>query len=374
MTKTPQGGIVHGKHHRLTGDIAIRAPEVVARADDEAPTERLAAIDGADDHTRPNPINTSDTETPADTSRESRGNATEPGLTAATGGNCVETSPAATSSTGTTPPTRTTPPPMQPARRPTSPPTGAPAGRPNLMVGGVAAGGGVTKADPDASESPSSYRSTASRTEPVDDNDTPAVSDTPTGSDVDEDVADEADEPTSPSKIHDALGSIRMRVAAGIALAIMAVGLVGWGASAVADSGPDEPSPPAGVSVPVEPPAFGDQVTVATGWTITVSEPTESKADLPNGVARAVQFEVTLTNGTDRVRDSGIWTVRATSGGRPVELIDDAESETDVPSRTVRPGASLSFTVTVPTEKKETEVQLEFLTGDAEPVLFVGQA
>ena len=368
MTKTTQGGTVHGKHHRLTGDIPIRAADSSAGADDEPPTEQLAAIDGEDDHTRPTPIDTTE---PADTAGDGRDGTADPHLAAPVGGSApTDTIAAHTPPTGAPPPTRAAsavhriPPPTGRATaiRVAPPPITRPA---DATVSPSGPGG----ADQLGSRGPGVGNGPDEPVEPDE-----HAGDAAAGSDPAAEWDDPEPDETAFSRIRALLGSTRVRIAAGAAVAILALGLAGLVGSIV--GGQEEDPPPAARAelAPISPSGFGEQVTVAAGWTITVDAPSESDARLPEGVARAVRFEITLTNGTDRVQDSGIWTVRATSGGRPVELLNDDDAETDVPSRTVRPGASLSFSVTVPVPKKESEVQLEFLTGDAEPVLFVGSA
>jgi hypothetical protein len=166
-----------------------------------------------------------------------------------------------------------------------------------------------------------------------------------------------------------------LRVA--VAVAVLAVvGLVVWAIGA-ALAGPDATSAQS-VTQPAVPShvAFGETVERADGWMIEVSRPTAARTvsapELPAGADRAVQLEVTLTNTAAAARDSAGWTIKATADGRAVELIP-ADAGVVV-SRTIRPGASLTFTVAVPLSSDRADLQLEAAPAGAAPVLFVGSA
>ena len=162
-----------------------------------------------------------------------------------------------------------------------------------------------------------------------------------------------------------------------MAVAILAVvGLVVWAIGA-ALAGPDVTSAPS-VAQPAVPShvAFGETVERADGWTIEICRPTAARAvtvaELPAGADRAVQLEVTPTNTAAAARDTAGWTVKAVADAHAVELIP-ADAGVVV-SRTIRPGASLTFTVAVPLSSDRADLQLEAAPAGGAPVLFVGKA
>lgn len=137
------------------------------------------------------------------------------------------------------------------------------------------------------------------------------------------------------------------------------------------------PAPtPVPVAAPAAEVAFGEEVRRPDGWTVEIDEPVaydrdeHADVDLPASASRAVVVEVVLTNSGTEARDSAGWTVKAVVGNTPVEVLPDAE----VPSRTVRPGASLAFEVTVPMPRTRTDLQLEAAPAGGAPSLFVGTA
>jgi hypothetical protein len=164
---------------------------------------------------------------------------------------------------------------------------------------------------------------------------------------------------------------LRLAVAAAV---IAVVGLVVWAIGA-ALAGPDATSAQS-VAQPAAPShvAFGQTVERADGWAIKIGRPTAARTvsapQLPAGADRAVQLEVTLTNTAAAARDSAGWTIKAIADARAVELIPAGAG--DVVSRTIRPGASLTFTVTVPLSSENADLQLEAAPAGGAPVLFVG--
>lgn len=171
-------------------------------------------------------------------------------------------------------------------------------------------------------------------------------------------------------------GGWRILAAVGM---LVALGLVAWLAVTVDDV--DDPGPTSTVApeeaVTSAPVAFGEPVTRPDGWTVQIGEPATARPnddlELPTGVDRAVQFEITLTNDTGQPRDSAGWILKATADSRPVDLLPP-DSAT-APSRTILPGESLRFTVAVPMPAEE-NVDLLVEAGPAgrSPTLFVGQA
>lgn len=125
------------------------------------------------------------------------------------------------------------------------------------------------------------------------------------------------------------------------------------------------------VAVAVES-TFGERVVRDDGWTIEIDEPRAVRAsddvDLPATAERGLVFDVVLTNTGTEPRESAAWTVKATVGSTPVDLLPDGAA----PSRTIRPGASLVFPVTVPMPEALSDLQLEAAPLAGPPSLFVG--
>lgn len=162
------------------------------------------------------------------------------------------------------------------------------------------------------------------------------------------------------------------------AAGLVVLGLVAWLAvTLIGSDGPAEtPAVASGQSAAPAPAAFGEQVERPDDWTVAIDLPTVVRpgggAELPAGSDRAVQLEVTLTNGSDRPRDSAGWTIKATADNRPVELLPaDAAA---APSRTILPGASLIFPVVVPMPHEEVGLQMETGPAGTSPVVFIGPA
>ncbi|MGD9528991.1 hypothetical protein [Pseudonocardia sp.] len=165
-------------------------------------------------------------------------------------------------------------------------------------------------------------------------------------------------------------------VAALAALAAVAVAVV---LLVVPAPGRDATAPTGTVAVAAPAPSeaeFGERLVRTDGWTVEIDEPRahekgeDADVDLPSGTARAVVVEVVLTNTGAEARDTAGWTVKAIVGSTPVEVLPEGAA----PSRTVRPGASLTFPVTVPMPKAESDLQLEAAPGGGAPSLFVGTA
>lgn len=163
-------------------------------------------------------------------------------------------------------------------------------------------------------------------------------------------------------------GWIAVGVAAlvGIALAavVMFPGLV---------RGTSTPVPvaaPAAAAAPVES-AFGERVERTDGWTIEIDKPSavHDRDTLPADADRGVTVDVVLTNTGSQPRGTVGWTIKALVGSTPVDI-----KPSTVPSRTVRPGSSLTFSVTVPMPKSTTDLQLEAAPTGGVPSLFVGTA
>jgi hypothetical protein len=157
---------------------------------------------------------------------------------------------------------------------------------------------------------------------------------------------------------------------AAVALAVVLLVVPDPGRDATAVTGT-----PVAVAAPAPSEAeFGERLVRTDGWTVEIDEPRAHEkgedANLPSGTARAVVVEVVLTNTGAEARDTAGWTVKAIVGSTPVEVLPEGEA----PSRTVRPGASLTFPVTVPMPKAESDLQLEAAPGGAVPSLFVGTA
>jgi len=168
----------------------------------------------------------------------------------------------------------------------------------------------------------------------------------------------------------------RILVAVGM---LVALGLVAW--LAVTEDDVDAPSPTLTAApeqaAALAPVAFGEQVRRPDGWTVQISEPAavrpEDNIDLPTGVDRAVQFEITLTNDAGQPRDSAGWILKATADSHPVDLLPSHTAT--APSRTILSGESLRFTVAVPMPAQENvDLLVEAEPAGSSPALFVGQA
>lgn len=132
---------------------------------------------------------------------------------------------------------------------------------------------------------------------------------------------------------------------------------------------------PVSVAAPVPAEAaFGERLQRTDGWTVEIDEPRALKAsddiDLPSDADRGVVFDVLLTNTATEPRGTAGWTVKAIVGSTPVDVLPDAGA----PSRTIRPGASMTFRVTVPMPDATTDLQLEAAPAAGVPSLFVGTA
>ncbi len=160
---------------------------------------------------------------------------------------------------------------------------------------------------------------------------------------------------------------------------LVTLGLIAWLAVTVDDVDAPSPTPaaaPQQAAAPA-PVAFGEQVTRPDGWTVQIGEPAPARpnddVELPTGVDRAVQFEITLTNEAGQARDSAGWILKATADSRPVDLLPPATAT--APSRTILPGDSLRFTVAVPMPAQENvDLLVEAGPAGSSPALFVGQA
>ncbi|MGQ0577194.1 MAG: hypothetical protein ACT4RN_23775 [Pseudonocardia sp.] len=171
------------------------------------------------------------------------------------------------------------------------------------------------------------------------------------------------------------------RAGAGLRRALWVVAavaaLVGIGLAAVVVFPGLTRGTPAEVPVSVAAPipaeaAFGERLVRADGWTIEIDEPRAVKAaddiDLPAGAERGIVVDVVLTNTGAEPRGTAGWTVKAIVGSAPVEVLPDGGA----PSRTIRPGASLTFPVAVPMPEDTTDLQLEAAPPAGVPSLFVG--
>lgn len=140
------------------------------------------------------------------------------------------------------------------------------------------------------------------------------------------------------------------------------------------DAVDESPAPPAAAAPVVVQSAFGEDVARTDGWRVKIEEPQAVRSTddigVPDNADRAVRFDVVLTNNGSESMDSAGWTVKATVGTSPVEVLPIGGA----PSRTIRPGASLTFPVTVPMPEGTTELQLEAAPPQGTPTLFVGTA
>lgn len=136
-----------------------------------------------------------------------------------------------------------------------------------------------------------------------------------------------------------------------------------------------EPPPAVPVAAPAaSEAAFGQRLQRADGWTIEIGEPRAPKSgddvDVPADADRVVVLDVVLTNTGVEPRGTSGWTLKAIVGSTPVDVLPEAGA----PSRTIRPGASMSFPIAVPMPEGTTDLQLEAAPEDGAPSLFVGTA
>jgi hypothetical protein len=124
--------------------------------------------------------------------------------------------------------------------------------------------------------------------------------------------------------------------------------------------------------------AFGGTSSWETGVQVTVQQP---KAFRPSSTAagadraRAVSFEVNVTNGSDAPLELATMTIQASFNGQPIDQIfDSAKDIGGTPSTSVLPGKSATFSVAYSLDKEPGELQLEVRPGFiADQSYFSGQ-
>ncbi|MFZ1382336.1 MAG: hypothetical protein WAS54_06055 [Scrofimicrobium sp.] len=96
-------------------------------------------------------------------------------------------------------------------------------------------------------------------------------------------------------------------------------------------------------------PTFGDTYTWDDGLAVTISQPTEfTPSEYSAGAVEgqtALSYEVTLTNGTDKDVESVMIMLTVASGGSEGSAIFDSNNGVEIPTSTILPGKSLTWTV-----------------------------
>jgi hypothetical protein len=124
--------------------------------------------------------------------------------------------------------------------------------------------------------------------------------------------------------------------------------------------------------------AFGQRVTFDDGVAVEVTAPQAfepGRYAIGNERDRAVSFEVTVINGSDRPLDAVTAIVRATHDGRDAPLIFDSQrGMSGAPQGTVLPGKSITFPVAVSIGKDAADLQIDVTPGFIrDPAIFSGE-
>ena len=132
----------------------------------------------------------------------------------------------------------------------------------------------------------------------------------------------------------------------------------------------------------VENPTWGKRYTWENGLSVDVAAPaacTPGEYAAPANIARAVRFEITITNGTSAAFETALMSVGtdAQFNGQKANMIFDASGGCDstFDSATVLPGKTYTFHVAYAVGAQPGEMQLVFEpTFDSAKAAFVGQA
>ncbi|MDX8050309.1 DUF4190 domain-containing protein [Lentzea sp. BCCO 10_0798] len=131
-----------------------------------------------------------------------------------------------------------------------------------------------------------------------------------------------------------------------------------------------------------ENPTWGKRFTWANGLSVDVAAPTActpGQYSAPSNIARAVRFEITITNGTSAAFETALMSVGtdAQFNGQKAEMVFDSSGGCDstFDSATVLPGKTYTFHVAYSVGAQPGEMQLVFEpTFNSDKAAFVGQA
>ena len=131
-----------------------------------------------------------------------------------------------------------------------------------------------------------------------------------------------------------------------------------------------------------ENPTWGKRYSWANGLSVDVAAPvacTPGQYAAPPNIARAVKFEITITNGTSAAFETALMSVGtdAQFNGQKADMVFDSSGGCDstFDSATVLPGKTYTFHVAYAVGAQPGEMQLVFEpTFNSEKAAFVGQA
>lgn len=131
-----------------------------------------------------------------------------------------------------------------------------------------------------------------------------------------------------------------------------------------------------------ENPTWGKRFTWANGLSVDVAAPaacTPGQYAAPSNIARAVRFEITITNGTSAAFETALMSVGtdAQFNGQKAEMVFDSSGGCDstFDSATVLPGKTYTFHVAYSVGAQPGEMQLVFEpTFNSDKAAFVGRA
>lgn len=137
----------------------------------------------------------------------------------------------------------------------------------------------------------------------------------------------------------------------------------------------------AGQDAVTETPTWGKRHTWANGLSVDVSAPvacTPGQYAAPPNIARAVKFEITITNGTSAAFETALLSVGtdAQFNGQKADMVFDSSGGCDstFDSATVLPGKTYTFHVAYSVAAQPGEMQLVFEpTFNSDKVAFIGQ-
>ncbi|SDK40298.1 hypothetical protein SAMN04488074_105364 [Lentzea albidocapillata subsp. violacea] len=133
---------------------------------------------------------------------------------------------------------------------------------------------------------------------------------------------------------------------------------------------------------PAQNPTWGKRYSWANGLSVDVAAPTActpGQYSVPQNIARAVRFEITITNGTSAAFETALMSIGtdAQFNGQKAEMVFDSSGGCDstFDSATVLPGKTYTFHVAYSVGAQPGEMQLVFEpTFNSDKAAFVGQA
>ncbi|MGI5501731.1 hypothetical protein [Lentzea sp. CA-135723] len=142
------------------------------------------------------------------------------------------------------------------------------------------------------------------------------------------------------------------------------------------------PGEPAKQDAPVQNPTWGKRFTWDNGLAVDVAAPVACQPgqfSIPSDIARAVRFEITITNGTTAAFETALMSIGtdAQFNGQKAEMVIDTSGGCDstYDSATVLPGKTYTFHVAYAVGAQPGEMQLVFEpTFNSSKAAFIGQA